>query len=105
MMSFDGLVPGLGYYAQWLYNWAISQGLEPRVTSVRRTSAQQAALYRRYQLGLSDLPAAPPGQSLHEYGFAFDMVTNDHGVAAGAMWNRMGGRWSPSDWVHFEYRG
>jgi len=101
---FDGLIPGLGFYAQWLFNWAVSSGLEPRVTSVRRTTAQQEALYRRYLAGLSAFPAAPPGSSLHEKGLAFDMVTSDEGKAAGAIWRQMGGFWSPKDWVHYEYR-
>jgi hypothetical protein len=100
---FDGLIPGLGYYAGWLYTFARAQGLDPRVTSVRRTSAQQEALYRRYLAGQSQFPAAPPGRSLHERGLAFDMVTKDQGRTTGPIWNQMGGRWSPSDWVHYEY--
>lgn len=102
---FDGLIPELAEYAERLFRWAELQGLHPRVTSVRRNSTQQAVLYQRYLRGLSTFPAAPPGHSLHEKGLAFDMVTDDRGVAAGAVWNAAGGHWSPADWVHFEYRG
>lgn len=101
--TFAGLVPALIPYAQALFVAADRAGLRPRVTSVRRTSTQQAVLYQRFLRGLSTLPAAPPGKSLHEKGLAFDMVT-DHPAAVGAEWNRIGGHWSPRDYVHFEVR-
>jgi len=40
--------------------------------SLTRTRDEQAAAYRRYQLGQGGL-AAPPGQSRHEYGYAADI--------------------------------
>jgi len=91
-------------YAAALYVGAQAAGLRPRITSVRRSRQQQAVLYDRYRRGLSQFPAAPPGQSRHERGLAFDMVTVDGGRAAGAAWNEAGGFWSPSDWVHYEVR-
>jgi len=101
---FDGLIPVLQAPAESFYRWCEYAGLEPRVTSVRRTRQQQEALYARFLAGMSGgLPAAPPGLSLHEYGLAFDMVTNNPKYA-GATWNRMGGFWSPKDYVHFEYK-
>jgi LAS superfamily LD-carboxypeptidase LdcB len=101
---FNGLHPDLVPYADALYQWAEARGLHPRITSVRRTTQQQAVLYQRYLRGQSTFPAAPPGRSLHERGLAFDMVTDDKGRSAGAVWNDAGGHWSPNDWVHFEYR-
>jgi hypothetical protein len=91
-------------YAVYLYETAERYGLKPRVTSVWRSTQQQAVLYQRYRAGLSSLPAAPPGLSKHERGLAFDMVTSDP-AAVGALWRRMGGRWFPSDPVHFEVAG
>lgn len=88
-------------YAQWLYQVAELNGLNPRITSVFRTYQQQAVLYQRYLRGLSSLPAAPPGHSRHERGLAWDMVTANPS-ALGQLWNSMGGRWFPSDPVHFE---
>jgi LAS superfamily LD-carboxypeptidase LdcB len=105
MSRFNGLHPDLVPYAEALFQWAESNGLRPRVTSVLRSRQQQEVLYQRYLRGQSMFPAAPPGRSLHERGLAFDMVTADKGSAAGAVWNAAGGHWSPSDWVHFEYTG
>lgn len=101
---FDGLQPWLIPYAQSVYYFARSAGVSPRITSVRRTYAQQEALYRRYQMGLNPFPVAPPGSSLHEHGLAFDMMTSDQGRTAGALWDWYGGQWSPSDYVHFGVR-
>ncbi len=95
--------------ADYLYQVAAYNRLGPVVTSVLRTATMQRKLYRRYLAGKSGgLPAAPPGQSLHQYGLAFDMVTTPYSAAAqsalGALWIRMGGRWGASDPVHFEAR-
>lgn len=98
---FQGLEPWLRPYATWLYQVAQQYGLQPRVTSVRRTWGRQKVLYDRYMRGESTLPAAPPGRSLHQYGRAFDMVTNSPS-ALGSVWRRMGGKWYESDPPHFE---
>jgi LAS superfamily LD-carboxypeptidase LdcB len=102
--SFAGLQPWAIPYAQYLYQVAEYNGLRPRITSVFRTYQQQAVLYQRYLRGMSSLPAAPPGRSLHERGLAFDMVT-DYPEALGAVWNSMGGRWFAADPVHHEIPG
>jgi LAS superfamily LD-carboxypeptidase LdcB len=99
--SFAGLAPWAIPYAQYLYQVAEFNGLSPRVTSVFRTRQQQSVLYQRFLRGLSTLPAAPPGKSRHERGLAWDMVTTNP-AAIGALWKSMGGRWFPSDPVHFE---
>jgi len=99
---FRGLHPQLIPYAAYLYEAAATAGLRPRVTSVFRTAQRQAWLYDQYRRGLSRLPALPPGRSKHQFGLAFDMVT-DNPAAVGDLWNRMGGRWAgPKDPVHFE---
>lgn len=45
------------------------------VVSSHRTRAEQAELYRRYKAGTGNL-AAPPGQSLHESGWAVDIASS-----------------------------
>src|SRR5574337_1365975 len=47
-------------------------GARPTVTSTFRSTAEQTRLYKRFLNGQSAFPVAPPGTSLHEYGFAID---------------------------------
>src|SRR5882672_5300486 len=105
---FEDLIPDFQEPARELLQAAGSAGLQPRVTSTRRTQAAQARLYRRWLSGLSPLPAAPPGTSAHEYGFAFDMVVTPWEALAdvGYTWQTWGGVWGGDrDPVHFEYPG
>ena len=78
--------------------------LLPQVTSTLRSTSEQRRLFDRYQRGLSKFPAAPPGQSAHEYGLAFDLTCQDQELA-GRTWLEWGGFWSPADYVHFELPG
>lgn len=98
---FEGLEPWLRPYAIWLYQVAQLNGLQPRITSVFRSFEQQAMLRQRWERGESELYAAKPGESYHNYGRAFDMVTRDND-ALGNLWKRMGGQWWPTDYVHFQ---
>jgi len=94
-------------YARSLLSHAHSAGARTfRVTSVKRSRAQQAQLYKSFLAGRSSFPAAPPGRSKHEYGLAFDMVTEPFSAlwSLGGMWKKAGGFWSPSDPIHFEPR-
>lgn len=105
---FSALVPELRPYAEQLLNAASAAGLNPTVTSTVRTYAQQKALWDRYQAGRSKYPAAPPGASAHEYGWAFDMDVYPHDALAdvGAYWQDLGGTWGGDrDPVHFELPG
>lgn len=83
------------------------QRLDPtaRVTSAKRSSSEQARLYRNYLAGRSRYPVAPPGRSKHEQGRAIDIIAAP-GVlkAAGEAWERAGGRWGGrfNDDIHFE---
>jgi LAS superfamily LD-carboxypeptidase LdcB len=99
----DDLDPALQGAAQYLYDLLVWHGLRPFITSGRRTRAQQEILYSRYLRGLSRFPAAPPGQSLHERGQAFDLVVTprEYLHVIGQLWISWGGRWSPSDPIHF----
>lgn len=98
--SLGGLHPYLRPYASALLRVAQENGLAPRVTSVRRSRAEQTALYHRWLAGRNPYPVAPPGTSDHEVGWAFDLVSRDN-PWLGRVWNSWGGRWSPRDSVHF----
>lgn len=98
---FSGLQDWLQPYAKFLYDVAALNGLEPRITSVFRSAERQRVLRERWERGESNLYAAKPGESKHQYGLAFDMVTRDNAVL-GNLWKRMGGKWWESDYPHFE---
>lgn len=84
------------------FYWALeSARLRPRITSATRTRQEQTILYERKLRGMSVLPAAAPGRSLHERGLAFDIVTTNPQLA-GMIAAYYGLRWRPSDPVHFE---
>jgi len=105
----DALDPELRQGLSELLQLCGQNGLQARVTSTVRTYSQQKYLWNRYQSGQSALPAAPPGHSAHEYGWAFDMV-----VTPGEAQRVVGGWWQTywggtyggnSDPVHFELPG
>jgi len=98
---FGELLPWLTPWADWLYRVADMYGLHPHVTSTYRDRRHQEILYERYLRGQTEYPVAPPGMSQHEYRRAFDMVT-DNNQWLGEVWKSVGGRWWPSDSVHFE---
>src|SRR5713226_687950 len=80
-------------------------GVEGRVTSTRRSTAEQTRLWKRFVSGQSILPAAPPGSSLHELGLAIDIVfpTDEALATAVDVGEDFGLRWAgPVDPVHFE---
>lgn len=107
--SISQLIPELQPFASDLVRAAGAAGLQPRVTSTRRSTQEQTRLYRRYQQGLNPYPVAPPGTSAHEFGYAFDMVVSpmDAITDVGAYWEQQGGVWGGefSDPIHFEYPG
>ena len=109
MAGINSLLPELRPYANELLRIAGSARLNPRITSARRTRAQQAKLYRSYLAGASHYPVAPPGTSSHEYGWAFDLVTSPMESLAelGEIWESWGGVWGGrfNDEVHFEGPG
>ncbi len=105
--SLGALLDEFQPWARALVDAAGAAGLQPRVTSTLRSRAEQTRLYRRYLAGLSQFPAAPPGHSAHEYGYALDLVVTpfDTIYDVGAWWQEQGGVWHESDAVHFEYPG
>lgn len=101
MATFSGLV----YWLRPSADALLALSNVARVTSVRRSRRQQARLYRRFLAGQSRFPAAPPGQSLHEQGRAFDIYADDETLRRlGAIWERAGGTWGGrfGDPIHFE---
>lgn len=77
-----------------------------RITSTKRSRAQQTALYKNYLAGKATYPVAPPGTSKHERGEAVDIVVTPDAaqVALGKWWQSVGGTWGGTykDPIHFE---
>lgn len=96
------------------YLYAIGKYYDPLlvVTSSFRSSSKQEKLYRKWLSGESQIPAAPPGRSLHQYGFAFDLarigkdpLTDPLLNWLGRVWESWGGRYGGQrDPVHFQVR-
>lgn len=98
----DDLEPWLVPWARWLVSlWPSAQ-----VTSTRRTRLEQSQLYEAFLAGASKYPAAPPGQSWHEYGRAFDIYAHPQILEQlGRIWIQVGGTWGGSDGsdpIHFQ---
>jgi len=72
MIALRGLNSELRPYAEWAHEIAEYYGISPTVTSVKRTWEEQQELYTAYVQGHSRYPAAKPGESAHQYGFAWD---------------------------------
>jgi D-alanyl-D-alanine carboxypeptidase len=103
------LIPALQPFAKQLIQAAANARMNPRVTSTRRSTAEQARLYQRFVAGQSQYPVAPPGTSAHEFGYAFDMIVSyaDWLPQLGHLWQSWGGVWGGTfnDPIHFEYPG
>jgi len=112
MADLRTLRPDLVPWAKYLYS--IGKYYDPLlvVTSAYRSPQKQMKLYKRWISGESEIPAAPPGRSLHEHGVAFDMARIGKDPLAdpllnwlGAVWESWGGRWGGArDPVHFQIR-
>jgi D-alanyl-D-alanine carboxypeptidase len=115
MGSTRDLSPGFKDLADTLIEAA--RDLDPQfvITSSKRSYLDQLRLYARYQreklAGHHPLPAAVPGTSLHELGYAVDIARpgvdprEDELLAAlGEWWESAGMRWGGrfNDPVHFE---
>jgi hypothetical protein len=78
VLGLGGLHPEVRKRVAQLLQDARDERIAVTVTSTVRTRAKQEQLYRAWiQRGQTGLPAAPPGYSTHEYGFAVDMVPSD----------------------------
>jgi len=109
MASISSLHPALQPWAEWMFRWAKSIDGKFVITSARRSYADQVRLRNRYLRGESKIYAAPPGQSAHQSGLAFDMarigvdaLQDPLLMALGPWWQYYGGRWGgAADPVHF----
>ena len=82
-------------------------GVKVVITSTRRSLDQQRKLYSNFLAGRSKYPAAPPGQSTHGLGLAFDLHLDPPLYAeAGAIWESLGLTWGGrfKDQIHFDFR-
>ena len=101
MASLAGLRPVFKPWAEALIQVARRYSLSPHITSGYRSVEKQRRLYERYLLGQHPFPVAPPGKSMHNYGLAFDMISNDN-PWLGLVWEYWGGRYGGKrDSVHF----
>jgi len=97
-----GMEPWLAPYAGWLLDVLTANGIRYSINSVFRSRAEQQALYNRYLQGINKYPVAKPGTSQHERGLAMDINSfPDVNAQLGSIWQRMGGRWSAADKVHY----
>lgn len=107
--SLDQLDPDLRQGLQELSQACGQAGAILTITSTVRSAKEQDFLWRRSRRGDSPLPAAPPGHSAHEYGWAFDAVVSPSELQSnvGRAWETYwGGKWGGSrDPVHFELPG
>jgi len=104
MPNFAKLNPHFKPYAKALYHVARKNGLHPVFTSGFRSIRRQTELYDRFLRGEHPFPVAPPGHSLHNYGLAMDLVS-DNNEWLGKVWEHWGGRYGgTSDWIHFSPR-
>lgn len=106
--NLDELVPEIREAAKELVLLASQAGLNPQVTSTRRTHGQQVRLYMRWLAGRSRYPTAVPGTSAHEYGEAFDCIVTPYSDIdlLGEQWQDWGGTWGGrADPIHFEAPG
>ncbi len=102
--SLRGLTEPLKTAVETLLQDLRASGIRFRVTSGRRTRAEQTRLYTRFLEGRTQLPVARPGSSMHELGLAVDLVFEDpdEWLAVANLAPSYGLLWRRSDPVHFE---
>lgn len=105
--SLRELDPRVRPYAEAFVQYLRDVGLGVEITSVHRTTEEQANMHASRQGCTDCLPSAPPGHSLHERRLAWDMVIVPRSLQTrvGHAWERLGGRWGGRfrDPVHFDW--
>ena len=103
MIALRGLDSQLRAAAEYTFELAHYYGLEPTVTSVFRGWAQQQKLRAAWEAGLSRWPANRPGDSAHNFGWAFDSVVPEpHQAYWDAIRRHVGWRVPSNDYIHAE---
>jgi len=103
-MALQGLNPEVQRRVDLMLRLLRDAGIRATVTSGYRSIERQRELYVRARRGQSALPAAPPGLSTHNYGYAVDVVLSgapqsvlgDAARAVGLVWA------GPRDPVHVD---
>ena len=106
MMQLRGMDSRVRPYAEWATQIANYYGIVPTVTSTYRSWEEQTKLRARWERGESRFPANRPGDSAHNYGWAWDSVVPEHQQD---LWNQIreyvGFRVPPGDQIHGEVPG
>ncbi len=85
-IALRGLHPQVRQRAELALQWAEHFRIPVRVTSTFRTWVDQAELRRRWLSGQSPFFAREPGNSSHNFGFAWDSVV---ALEHQDLWNRI----------------
>lgn len=100
-MALRGLDSRVRPYAEWAMRIAYHYGIEPTITSTFRDWQKQQQLYDDWRAGRSRWPANRPGDSAHNYGWAFDSVVPDmHQEAWNEIRRYVGFEVLPNDVIH-----
>jgi len=83
-MQLRGLDSAVRPYAEYAHEIARYYGLDPTITSTFRGWSEQQALRSRWERGESRFPANRPGDSAHNFGWAWDSVVPE---ADQALWD------------------
>lgn len=103
MFALRGLSSGVRPYAEWAFAIAHEYGLVPVVTSTYRSWADQQRLRSKWESGLSKWPANEPGDSAHNFGWAFDSWVPDEEMELWALIRQFVGFTVPvGDVIHAE---
>jgi len=101
MMQLRGLDSRVRPTAEYAFQIANYFGIVPTVTSTYRSWEEQTKLRARYERGESRWPANRPGDSAHNFGWAFDSVV---AAAEQPLWDEIrryvGFEVLPNDIIH-----
>jgi len=103
VLALKGLEPEVRDQAECAFKVAHSYGMLPVVTSTRRSWAEQLALRKKWESGLSEFPANNPGDSAHQFGLAFDSWVPDEQMGLWKSIRECVGLYVPAgDLIHAE---
>jgi len=109
MAMLPGLHPFVRERVEAALAGARARGINVRITSLLRSTANQRRLYNAWiARGRTGLPAAPPGTSTHEFGYAIDLVVTPSSRLRefSCLMEAAGMKWAGArDPVHFDVFG
>jgi len=101
LIQLRGLDSRVRPYAEYAFEIARAYGITPTITSTYRSWAEQQKLRSRWERGESRFPANRPGDSAHNYGWAWDAVVP---ASQQSLWNQIrayvGWEVLPNDIIH-----